>query len=59
MCINKLSWVDMDHLMVHLILLKGCFEQKENAGKHFTQATVYVQEEMKKRHRYIEWSPLF
>ena len=48
--------VDMDHLMVCPILLKGCFEQKENA-EHFTQAAVYVQEEMKKRHRYIEWSP--
>lgn len=48
--------VDMEHLIICPIFLKGCFEQKESEA-HFTQAAVYVQDEMKKRHRYIEWSP--
>lgn len=48
--------VDMDHLMICPLFLPGCF-QKEQNGEQFIQACLFVQQEMKKRHRYLEWSP--
>lgn len=52
---NYLS-VDMDHLMFCPIFLPGCFQKTED-GERFTQACLFVQREMRKRHRYPEWSP--
>lgn len=52
---NYLS-IDMDHLMVCPVFLPGCFACDE-AGEKLKQASVYVQREMRKRHRYLMWSP--
>lgn len=52
---NYLS-VDMDHLMVCPIFLPGCFKSIAD-GESFAKACLFVQQEMRKRHRYPEWSP--
>ena len=48
--------VDIDHMMVCPIFLSDCFEG-EGSEERFTQAALYVQREMRRRHRYLEWSP--
>lgn len=52
---NYLS-VDMDHMIICPIFLPGCFEKEGSCGE-FTQACLYMQQEMGKRHRYPEWNP--
>lgn len=48
--------IDMDHLMVCPIFLPGCFKKQED-GERLTKACLFVQQEMRRRHRYPEWSP--
>ncbi|MCD7868234.1 MAG: hypothetical protein LUG62_08625 [Clostridiales bacterium] len=51
---NNLA-VDSDHIMICPVFLTGCFQDTDE--KVFARAALYIQRQMRLRHRYLEWNP--